>query len=69
MSATVDQWAAPDFAPPAPNIRFRDGTGGEVSPEWAAHMLGLWYAARDKKLSFAEAVKATAVHFMVGEQQ
>lgn len=54
--------------PEPADIRFRPGQGGEMSPEWAAYMLNLWWSARDKKLTFAEAAKAAAVHFMVGEQ-
>lgn len=51
---------------PAP-VPFRQGIGGEMSHDWAAFMLNQWWAARDKKLTFAEAAKAAAVHFMVGE--
>ena len=63
-----DITASLDGAPEPASIRFRPGQGGEMSPEWAAYMLNLWWAARDKKLAFAEAVKLTVVHFMVGEQ-
>ena len=63
-------WTQADLAKldPPYDIKFRPGQGGEMSPEWAAYMLNLWWAARDKKLAFAEAVKLTVVHFMVGEQ-
>lgn len=52
---------------PAPDVRFRDGKGGEMPHEWAAYMLNLWWAARDTKLSFGTAVKAATMHFMVGD--
>ena len=56
-------------APPAPqDVRFRTGKGGEMTHEWAAYMLNQWWAARDKKLMFADALRATATHFMVEER-
>jgi hypothetical protein len=54
---------------PAPqDIRFRPGQGGEMTPEWAGYMLNLWWSAKDKKLSFADAARLTVVHFVVGDQ-
>lgn len=44
---------------------FRPGEGGQLRPDWADYMLYLWWSAQDKKLTFAEAVKAAAVHFLV----
>lgn len=55
--------------PPAPvDVTFRPGPGGAMTTEWAAYAMNLWWKAGDKKLSFAEAVKQTALHFMVGDQ-
>ena len=69
MATEVDPWKVPtEFPPAVEDIRFRPGQGGTMTPEWAAYMLNLWWSARDKKLAFAEAVKLTVVHFMVGEQ-
>lgn len=51
-------------APPVRDNRFRPGRGGEMTQEWGDYMLNQWWAARDKKLTFAEALKATALHFM-----
>ena len=58
-----------EFPPAVPDIRFRPGPGGEMTAEWAAYMLNLWWSARDKKLAFSEAAKRATVHFMVGEDE
>ena len=58
-----------EFPPDDISIRFRPGPGGTMTGEWAAYMLNQWWSARDKKLSFSEAVKRTTVHFMVGEDE
>lgn len=56
-------------APPAPqDVRFRPGQGGEMTHEWMAYAANLWWKAGDKKLTFAEAMRQTAVHFLVGDQ-
>lgn len=56
------------LTPPSQDIRFRPGRGGELTPEWAAYMLNLWWTARDSKLTFSAAIKTTSTHFLVGEQ-
>ena len=69
MAADLTQWPVEIMGDDrSADIRFRAGTGGEMSPAWASYMLNLWWRAGDKKLAFAEAVKQTAVHFMVGDQ-
>lgn len=56
-------------APTAPpDVRFRPGRGGEMTHEWAAYMLNLWWAAHTSKLTFADAIKVTTHHFMVEQQ-
>ena len=50
---------------PAPDLRFGPAPGNTMSPAWMAYAVGLWHQAGTGKLSFADAVKATAVHFMV----
>lgn len=56
---------APASAPPPPDLRFGPAPGNTMSPPWAAHMLTLWFQAGDKRITFADAVRSTAVHFMV----
>ena len=68
MSADLDQWAPHMTTDRAADIRFGKAEGNVMSSEWMAYAVGLWHAAGDKKFTFAEAVKQTAVHFMVGEQ-
>lgn len=56
-------------APPtAPDVRFRPGKGGEMPHEWAAYMLELWWTSRNTKLMFADAIRTTATHFMVAQE-
>lgn len=57
--------------PPAPpaDLRFGPARGNAMSPEWMAYAVGLWHQAGDKRLTFADAMRQTVVHFMVeGEQ-
>lgn len=50
---------------PPPDLRFGSAPGNTMSPAWAAHMLGLWFQAQGQKITFADAIRSTAVHFMV----
>lgn len=72
MDTQTDPWAIPTEYPPASpdlgRVRFRAGEGGDMPRLWAEFMLNMWWGSRDKKLTFADAVKAATVHFMVGEQ-
>lgn len=52
-----------------PDVRFGQARGNVMAHEWAAYMMGLWFTAGSSKLSFADAVKATAAHFMLEGQQ
>lgn len=65
MTPTEAPPATNGHHPPAADLRFGPAPGNTMSPPWAAHMLALWFQAGSGKLPFADAVKATAVHFMV----
>lgn len=68
LTDTARFMAGLDDRPAPADVRFGPAPGNVMAHAWAEHMMALWFQAGTGKLSFSDAVKATAAHFMLAGQ-